>query len=289
MLVYNGNTTEGVYTLSEFISELDGPAVCKDNADALKSHLDRKNKDWMGLGDEAKEDETDFQATTRLVRDGWRKGVDLMEEVSKDIVLPAPRTIRRVQRWMDRGDELDMQSVWNGNIERAWRGTTRDYRSGPQRIRILIDAIESGGMDAKSMRWKGVAALKLADALTEAGYSVQIESVIHCPCSSKDSRKFKCRIIVKEYTAPADLLTLAATTALPAFFRSLIHQWGLKVANYHRSWGVSFNVVTKLTPDMFKDEGDTAPAFVLPRTIRDAEKASEAIQDILKQIEGEGE
>jgi hypothetical protein len=38
---------------------------------------------------------------------------------------------------------------------------------------------------------------------------------------------------------------------------------------------------------MFIDEHDTAQAFVLPRIIRYAKKAGEAIGNILKAIEGE--
>lgn len=288
MLAYGTNKTEGVYTLSEFLAELDGPAVCANNQNSLDEWRKYKDNNWMGLKGEAKKDETSFDATRRLIRDGWRKGVDLMSEISKDISLPAPRMIRRAQRWMEQGDDVDMQRIWSGNLEQAWRGTHRDFRSGPQRVRLLIDAIETGGEDADTMRWKGVAALKLADALTEAGYSVQIESVIHCPDSSEGGKhKFTCRVIVKDYTSPVDLLTLAATTAMPAFFRSLIHYWGLKVAKHHRSWGVSYNVSIKLKPEMFADEHDNAAAFVLPRTITNAQKAGEAIESILKTIEGE--
>lgn len=289
MLTYNGDKTEGVYTLSEFLAACEGNAVNPKNQKALDQHRARKDDSWLGIKDEVQPGETSHQTTCRLIRDGWRNGVDLMQEVASQIDLPTPRAVRRTQRWMAQGDDVDMQQIWNGNLDRAWRGTQRDYRNGPQRIRLLIDAIDSGGVEAKDMRWRGVAALKLADALTEAGYSVQIESAIHAPDSSDEKKRFTARIIVKEYTQPVDLLTLAATSALPAFFRSLIHTWGAVVAKHERTFGVSYNVPRTLPLEPFKDEGDNAPAFILGKQITSAEKASERIAEIVKEIDGEGE
>jgi hypothetical protein len=289
MLTYKGNITEGVYTLSEFMAVCNQNAANSQNQNRLDEHRKRRDIDWLGLDGEVKGGETTHAAISRLVRDGWRKGVDLMQEVSSQVTMPAPRQIRRVQRWMSQGDDIDMQKVWNGDLDTAWRGTHRDYRSGPQRVRLLVDAIESGGEDSKTMRWRGVAALKLADALTEAGYSVQIESVINCKDSSDDQKRFVMRCIVKDYTQPVDLLTLAATSALPAFFRSLIHTWGLVVAKHHRSWGVSYNVARETPTKEFEDPSDNAVMFMLAKSITNAEKASARITEIVKQLDGEEE
>ena len=286
MLNYKPNSTEGVYTLSEFVEECNRPPVFEGNAEHLKNHKGRDNLDWMGIKDEVKPNETSHECTTRLIRDGWHKGVELMAEVEKSLSLPVPKAIRRVQRWMNAGDDIDMQKVWNGDIDTAWRGTHRDFRSGPQRVRLLIDCIDSGGADEKTMRWRGVAALKLADALTEAGYSVQVESVMSTKDWSKDNHKFICRVVVKDYTQPADLLTLAATTALPAFFRSMFHSWGSTVAK-HRRDGVGYYVPDKTPVADFKDEFDSAPMFMLPKSLTSAEKASKRIEEIIREIEGE--
>lgn len=286
MLKYTGNSTEGVYTLSEFVDECNRAPSFAGNADHLKDHKGRDNLEWLGLKDEIRAKETSHECITRLIRDGWAKGVELMAEVEKSISLPPPKAIRRVQRWLNSGDELDMQKVWNGDIDTAWRGTQRDFRSGPQRVRLLIDCIESGGEDEKVMRWRGVAALKLADMLTEAGYSVQVESVMSTKDWLKGEHKFVCRVVVKDYTQPADLQTLAATTAMPAFFRSLFHTWGSTVARHQRH-GVGYHVPEKTPVEDFKDEFDTAPMFMLPKSLKNAEKASKRIEEIIREIEGE--
>jgi hypothetical protein len=287
MIDYNGNVTEGVYTLNEFLASLDGPAVNESNRDEVESFRKRQDHTWMGLKDEVlNRDEPAVDAAKRLVRDGWRKGVDLMAEIADKITAPTPKVIRRRQAWREHGDDVEMQRVWSGNLENAWRTTVRDYRSGPQRVRVLIDAIESGGNGAEGMRWRGVAALKLADLLTEAGYSVQIESVISCKDSSNASKTFKLRTIVKEYETPSDLLTLAATTAMPAFFRALMHLWGLKVSQHPRAMGVSYQVRTPTAAE-FPDGDESAAVFLLPRTLSDAEAASKAITEIITKLDGE--
>lgn len=286
MLTYTDKSTEGVYTLSEFVEECNRPPVFKGNAEHLKDHKGRGEAGWMGIQDEVKDGETSHECTTRLIRDGWRKGVELIAEVEKSLSLPVPKAIRRVQRWMSSGDDIDMQKIWNGDIDTAWRGTQRDFRSGLQRVRLLIDCIDFGGADEKDMRWRGVAALKLADALTEAGYSVQVESVMSTKDWMNDDHKFICRVVVKDYTQPADLLTLAATTALPAFFRSLFHTWGSTVAKHQRH-GVGYHVPDKTPVGDFKDEFDSAPMFMLPKSLKSAEKATKRIEEIIREIEGE--
>lgn len=284
----NGKSiTEGVYTLSEFLVAAGQPAANPSNADSLRQFREERNDiDWMGLANEVQAKETAFACTVRLVRDGWRNGLNLLAQVANKVTAPTPKTVRRYQRWQEQGDDVEMQRIWAGSLDNAWRGTHRDTRHGPQRVRILIDAIESGGKGADGMRWRGVAALKLSDLLTEAGYSVQVESVISCK-DSFSTRVFKLRAIVKEYEQPLDLLTLAPCTALPAFFRALMHAWGLAVAPNARP-GVSYQVRTP-TADEFPDGDDNCKVFVIPGAANTATKASEHITKIIEALDEAGE
>lgn len=285
MLTYNDNVAEGVYTLSDLLAAVKAPPACADNASAMRDWLDRDDHRWMGIDGDKRDGENHLDTTARLVREGWRKGVDLIGKVADKVNVPVPRSVRRVQRWQSQGDHVDMQRVWAGDLERAWRGMSRAERTGPRRIRILVDSIASGYVDAEEMRWRGVAALKLADVLVEAGYSVQVESVINTNVYGTNKR-LKLRAIVKEYTAPLDLQTLAATTALPAFFRSIIHTWGLNVANYKRD-GVGLSVQSP-APEDFPD-GDAARVVMLPRTIASADDASRTITEIVNKLDEAGE
>lgn len=272
----------GVYTLSEFLDRTSGPVDCEDNALAMASWRNERDVNWMGLKGQIRGGESAFDCTARLVRDGYADGIKMMEAVSKNVTAPTPMSVRRVPRWAESGDDVDMQRIWNGELDTAWRTTRRDARRGPQRVRILIDSIACGGDEAESMCWRGVAALKLADLLTEAGYSVQVESVIQSKDSFSDTR-YKLRTIVKEYEQPLDMLTLAATTALPAFFRSLVHTWGLVIANYRRP-GVSYSVEAA-TVEMFVDDNDNAAAFMIGQSISNAAKASGIVTSIVQELD----
>jgi hypothetical protein len=110
--------------------------------------------------------------------------------------------------------------------------------------------------------------------------------VISCKDSSS-SRTFKLRTIVKEYEQPLDLLTLAATTTLPAFFRSLMHTWGLAVAINPRD-GVSYQVRTP-SAEEFDDGDENSRVFVIPGAAKNAEKASELITEIIRNLDEAGE
>ena len=91
MINQNGNITEGVYTLNEFLASLDGPAVHGSNNDELERFRKRQDHTWMGLDNEVlNRDEPAVDAAKRLVRDGWRKGVDLMAEIADKITAPTP-------------------------------------------------------------------------------------------------------------------------------------------------------------------------------------------------------
>lgn len=282
METYQNNSVAAVYTLHEFLARASGPVSYPDNDGAMQSWRKERDAEWMGLDGQIKDGESAFDCTARLVRDGYPAGVKMIEAVSKNVTAPTPMSVRRVPRWANNGDDIDMQRVWNGDLDSAWRTTHRASRRGPQRVRVLIDSIADGGASAKSMCWRGVAALKLADLLTEAGYSVQVESVIQCK-DSFSSNRYKLRTIVKEYEQPLDMMTLAATTALPAFFRSLVHTWGLAAANYARP-GVSYSVEPAKV-ESFEDNDGNAAAFLIGQEINNAGKASTIVTSIVQELD----
>lgn len=270
-------------TLSEFLAKLDGPCACPSQNNAAASWRTSDNAfnlEWMGLQQDAKPGEGHYTATRRIVREGWPRGVALLADVASKVQAPNPISIRRRVRWMDAGDSLDMQRVYNGNVDTAWRTVKRGASAGVSRIRILVDSIATGGTDASRMRWRGVAALKLADLMTEAGYSVQVESVFWGKAARQD---FLPRVIVKDYEQPLDLPTLAATTALPAFFRSLGHLWGAitdPTGNYPMSY-----LVCQAKAEQFVDAGDSAPVWMLGQNIVDAGSASGAVNKAIQYFE----
>jgi hypothetical protein len=279
------NIISGTYDLAEFTEALKAPAVCADNVDLVTRWRDGgirdEGGDWFGLAKDAKDGEKACEATSRLVREGWPRGLGLMAKVADQINPPQPVSIKRKARWQEHGSELDVQQVWTGNLERAWHGLHRGAKVGVSRVRILVDGIASGGEGSDRMRWRGVGAMKLADALTEAGYSVQVEAVF---TGGSQGYHFRPRVIVKDYTQPLDLQVLAATTALPAFFRALGHLWGAIYSPVHR-YGVGYSV-DKASVEMFDDPNDReAPCVMFGQDINSAETCAAAVNRNLAFVE----
>lgn len=187
----------------------------------------------------------------RYCRDGWAEGASLVQEVGVGIVPPAPTSIRRRATNADAGDEVDMQRVWNGDLDHAWRRTSRRQSSAQRRVRIVVDCIQSCGIDPDGMARRGAAAIKLADVLTEAGYSVQLSVAFHGPAE----RSFKLGVVVKPYEAPVDITTLCAAGAHPAFFRILGHGWGELHGSKRHGYGVPHLTIDDVDEIFGVDEG----------------------------------
>jgi hypothetical protein len=273
----NGPVLAHTYHLGEFLQTLtEGLTVNPNNKSRLEQYVAREglyNPGWHGLADAAKPNESACNATMRLIREGWTAGVDLMQQVAASVDVPTPMSVRRRSVWSDQGDEVEMQRVWNGSIESAWRRMRRAESLGPRRVRILVDSIASGALESDVMRWRGVAAMRLADALITAGYSVRVESGFE----GYDGDTYRLRVVVKDYTSPLDLSSLAATTALPAFFRALGHAWHFVPSerDVHNE-GYS---VRSVNPADFVDSEDDAPFFVAGQSISNAARAGEWVSE----------
>lgn len=272
------------YILGDYVALISaGKCVNPANESSLKSWREQAGHGWCGTGTAMKEGETPTQTTLRLIREGWDEGVKLMDSVAGSVEIPTPLSIRRRNVWSDQGDEVEMQRVWQGQLDTAWRRVAKPLGMGPKRVRVVIDSIASGGLDEEKMRWRGVAAMKLADALINAGYSVQVESAF----KGTDDEEWVARVIVKEYTAPLDLSSLAATTALPAFFRALGHDWHF-IPSERRIRDAGYGV-SKLTKDDVADSGDEAPIFLASQKLTTDAKAAEWVAECVKELQSEME
>lgn len=275
---------KATYILGDYVALISaGKCVNPDNESSLREFRGDVGHGWCGTGNAKKKGETPTQTTLRLIREGWDEGVRLMDSVAGSVEIPTPVSIRRRNVWSDQGDEVEMQRVWQGQLDTAWRKVAKPLGMGPKRVRVVIDSIASGGEDEQKMRWRGVAAMKLADALINAGYSVQVESAF----KGYDGEDWIARVIVKEYTSPLDLSSLAATTALPAFFRALGHDWHF-IPSERRIKSAGYGVGT-LSKDDVEDTDDEAPVFLASQKLTTDTKAAEWVANCVKELQSEME
>ena len=199
----------------------------------------RKAKDYVtkGGGETRTESESEswfgapsFSVMQSRFRDGWADGSRrLLEMATRDI---NPASIRRRRVRADQGDEVDMQAIWRGDMGRAWTRTRRQNRTGVRSVSIIINLGAHCGVTADRLFWRGASALKLASALTEAGYSVAIygaASAHNCDQEhSMDSVQF---VSIKDEDQPLDLDRLAALSAMPGYFRTALFAGICKIAD----------------------------------------------------------
>lgn len=191
---------------------------------------ERNREQWAMYSKRREHDNDDWLAgtarnvagVTRRVRDGWPEGVQKITSLNTGAILP-PRSTRRVRRWADQGDSVEMSRVWAGRIDVAWQRCHRDQRNAPALVRIVPIIAGHAALNESQFFYRGAAVARLADVLTEAGYNVEIIAacVAHKVAGRGTSKEIAyCHTLtLKAPTAPLDLSNLAAVLCQPGFVR----------------------------------------------------------------------
>lgn len=192
---------------------------------ASKSQSHSNSANWCGLP--AAETCSPISYAEQMLRNGWTAGVTRMEAAMGSLnEIPVSTSVRRRGCWADAGDSLDMGKVWAGQLETAWRRTTRKASQAPRPVTIWLLAGLSCMESTDAIFWRGAACATLANRLTQAGYAVGI-TAYNCEGSrlkyGRKGPKFDFQMVIKPHSAPLDIATLAATVALPATIRGAFY------------------------------------------------------------------
>ncbi|MFN3886121.1 MAG: hypothetical protein ACK4MG_04110 [Aquabacterium sp.] len=177
--------------------------------------------DWLGA--------PDLTVLEQRIREGWPEGAAMIAGLAAS-ELPDPVSIKRRREWADQGDELDIHRVYAGKLDSAWSRMGKRESRAPRRITLMCDLSCPWFQKADALAWRGVAALKLSDALEEAGYQVQILAV-NCAVGVDSQEEqpgheaVAAIVPVKHYDAPLDLSSLASVLVAPGFKRRYLHRW----------------------------------------------------------------
>lgn len=180
--------------------------------------IDGDHYDWYGANCRTGRD------VVEKLKTGWQEGRDKANAMLAGLDTSELNPINRKRRLTKgaEGDELDIQQVYCGNLERAWTTPKRRRLHGPQQVTILANMICHGREDADVLFWRGAAAIAVADKLEEAGYVVRI--IVGFGGEHDAGGPVSCRITVKDHGAPLDITT-TASVVLPGFFRAIGHAW----------------------------------------------------------------
>jgi hypothetical protein len=209
-------------------------AACKDESLAQREFIadfnaeHRHDADWTGC-------KTQHEFAERI-QQGWIEGADrLMKLPIKEV---EPTSIRRIRYRGEQGDDLDIHRVYRGELDQAWEYRKRGCRSSVGRhITIVCNIAANCSIKASQLFWRGASALRLAETLESAGYSVRIVAGMGTRgIDTKDNVNSGYLFEIKSPEQPVDVANLAAIVCLPGYFR--IIGFGMKV------WACNTNGLT---------------------------------------------
>jgi hypothetical protein len=196
-------------SLEEYAKLKPHPVNEKTLANALASNSGER---WFGVRDE--------KEVRRVVAQGWPDGVARTLEALESLPVSRAMSIRRRRTRSDFGDHVDMQEVWRGNLSRAWETTARRQIASTAVRTLYVDICDNATTSAAQLFWRGAAALVVSDALSEAGYAVEIVAGMAATgCCTDERGAVWHTVTVKPAHAPLDLNALAATLCLSGYFR----------------------------------------------------------------------
>lgn len=130
---------------------------------------------WYGTSGGAK-------AVLEKTQNGWPELRTAMIDKVKGMELEIPvfpsmtHTRRRKRQWGEHGDTLDINRVWNGQLDRAWQRPVRVERlsQNMRRISLAFDVTANAGVTNESALWRGALCMLLVDSLARAGRTFEI-------------------------------------------------------------------------------------------------------------------
>lgn len=277
---HKGNLTTILWdSVNEPEALLKGEWKVEGNKPSAQEHWTRNQKrDWLGVSSVAE--------LRSVLQKGYPAGVAKLEQITVGD-LPEPQDIRRRRVRSDQGDELDMQAVYRGDISRAWSRTKRQSRTSVRSVSIVIDLCGNANITSDQLFWRGAAGLRLANELTNAGYSVAIYGAAGAVEIDSDCNERLAQFVeIKSEDSPLDMDRLASLTCLAGFFRTSLFTGIIWAADklgkrVHGGLGRSTN---SIIAEGIKALPIPQEAIIQPSTVKNKESAEAWLKSVLEQI-----
>lgn len=233
---------------------------------------DRFNYQWWGANsiDEVKQ----------IIEHGWPEGLEKARKDLSVVQLPRLRNVRRRRARASFGDDIDMQRVYAGDLDRAWGTTHREIGLNQTHQRIVLVCNLSTSAHIKSERcfWRGAATTIIADTLVNSGRSVKIAAFEWGTNTFKKGGNNRFIVTVKDYDEPMLPEKVIAVLGLVGFFR----YYGFKQmmsAPKECSSGLGHPVHGKIPPEI---EAEYPCDFIMIDQVWN----QDATQQLLNSLEG---
>jgi hypothetical protein len=189
----------------------------KDAISYARNLVNRDPSNWLGA--------PDVKSVYRILDSGWPEGLRRVREALGKLAVPPLPSVRRAKARADFGDEVDMQRVWSGDLNRAWATTRRKFdprRKAAQTVTILCRLGGNCHLRADRLFWQGACAVALIDALKRSNRSVKLVAFMHSRAvdAATQTTEHLLELPILEAGQQADLEKLAAVLCLAGFFRT---------------------------------------------------------------------
>jgi hypothetical protein len=250
-------------------------------------------REWEGGNDDWRFGEArNKQTFISRVRDGWPEGAARLSEIAATH-LGRPVSVRRVRKWADNGDTVEMSRVWAGRVDVAWQRCERQSRTAPRVVRLVPFIGGAAKQNESQFFYRGAAMARLSDALSEAGYNVEIVAacVGHGLGEKREDEHYAHALTLKPATAPLDLSNLAAVICQVGFFRyyTFRSMAGAPLPiRTHFCWYGDKDGLNELARATVPLEPGVI-TFYLPYEVDTRAAAEQWVNDCIRKIDGGGE
>lgn len=221
-----------------------------------------------------------FDKLNQMLDEGWPEGLAKMDKYLGELSLPVMRSARRVKKRAAFGDEVDIQRIYNGDLERAWSTTERQIGSavGRHNAIIQVDVSTSASVSSEKAFWRGAAATALTKILVESGRNVQILITETTSDVFVKSRDYQLNtIMLKEFDQPMNIENVMLCTSV-GFHRGYVFKAKLLEEKYVCQGSLGYPEHTILPQNM---ADDNVRIIRIPRDILSLSAAQRLINDVI--------
>jgi hypothetical protein len=199
------------------------------------------------------------------------------------------KSVKRKRIHSDRGDELDIHKVWQGQLDSAWSTTVREeFDKETKYITLFIMINGNGIINAVESLWRAAVTILLCDDLQRAGKNVQI--LVGGPSQNVTSDKYRSMcvsMVVKRYNEKLSVERLSACSHI-GYYRSFC--FAAKHAQPYTvrdSLGASCHMSPSYIPLQLREkiQAGSMRMFTVP-AITSREQAINAINNITDDFNG---
>ncbi len=223
MVDIEGNNSTLLYF--ENLSELANLSVHPLNAEEWESQVNAKHRsrDWWGMDGIA-----EVRKACELF--GWEEGVNKGMAAFSELKAPQLPSFKRHRCYRSTGHTFDMQRLYSGKPEKAWRSSKREQSENKLAhrglVNIVVNIAANCGVSADQFFWRGALAMLYAKALMESGRRVRILAVMPVdgwvesnPNNKRGSKHLMIAVEVKAFGQSLNMQQMFSMTALSGFFR----------------------------------------------------------------------